>query len=81
MKKDWAAVLALDAQTDPVAARIIAGVAVSASRSLARIARAHEEYASGRCSVDRLVEVVRQETQRAARQPRQATRRSGPVRG
>lgn len=46
----------------------LARIATSASRSLARIARAYEEHASGRCDAARLIEVVRQETQRAAKQ-------------
>ena len=50
-------------------------------RSLARIARAYEEHMSGRCDEARLIEVVRQETRRASTPPRQARRRSRPVRG
>jgi hypothetical protein len=42
-------------------------IATAAVRSLARIARAHEEYAAGRITAERLIEVVRQETARTAR--------------
>jgi len=63
------------------AAQRLAEVAKRSSRSLARIARAYAEYESGRCDADRLIEVVRQETRRAATQPRQVRRRSRPVWG
>lgn len=46
----------------------LARIATVSSRSLARIARAYADYASGGCDSDRLIEVVRQETQRAAKQ-------------
>jgi hypothetical protein len=63
------------------AARVLGHLATETSQSLARIAKAYEEYVSGRCDEARVIEVVRQETAKAAFQPRQATRRSGPVRG
>jgi len=53
----------------PSSAERLAKIATATSRSLARIARTYEQYASGRCDADRVLEVVRQETQRAARRP------------
>jgi len=49
------------------AAHRLSRLATATSRSLARIARTYEEYVSGRCDSARVLEVVRQETRRAAK--------------
>jgi len=81
MTTDRFTVIQARGELTAVAARTLAQLAKRQSRSLARIARAHEEYVGGRITGDRLIEVVRRETELVGRPTRQATRRSGPVRG